>query len=646
MLLLEKKPKACDMIISIFYIILALLGITFLVFIHELGHYFVAKKVGMRVEVFSIGMGKPICSWMHKGVKWQICYLPIGGYVRIAGMEKVKNKEPHEIKDGFYGKKPLDRIKVAIMGPIVNIVFALFAFTLIWAFGGRDKPFAEFTSLIGAVDTHSELYQKGVRPGDEILEYNGETFDGYKDLIFAGIMNGRSQSIEGLKIDYFTGQTTPFDYTLDPYTDTSVPMPDFKTLGILAPARYLIFDRFPGSNANKLPVGSPMENSGIAYGDRIIWANGQIIFSNVQFSDVVNDDTALLTIQRDRQTLQVKVPRVLVADLRIPSHEKAELDDWQHEIGLSKKSTELIFIPYNLTRSCIVENPLTYLDESADEVIPIDLKAGDQILAVDGQRVTTAFELLQKIQQKNIQVVVQRNTPMTPMLWKDEDRRFIDSVKWSHLSEMVTAFGTDRMITVKGDLEFLNPIVPIKRKDSSFYSKQIQEQRVEIRQIRDPIKRRAALKHLNAFQDRFILGVALQDKTVRYNPTPFKLFGNVFEEIYKTFSALIMGYLSPKYMAGPIGIVQVVQKSWMVGFKEVLFWLGAISLNLGILNLLPIPVLDGGHICISIYEGITKKPLKTKVRERLIIPFIILLIFFFIYVTYNDILRIFGRFFR
>ena len=84
----------------------------------------------------------------------------------------------------------------------------------------------------------------------------------------------------------------------------------------------------------------------------------------------------------------------------------------------------------------------------------------------------------------------------------------------------------------------------------------------------------------------------------------------------------------------------------MIGIKEALFWLGAISLNLGILNLLPVPVLDGGTIVLSLFELITGKRIQTKTLEKLIIPFAVILIGFFIFLTYQDIGRIFGGFFR
>lgn len=172
------------MIENIFYAVLAILGLGFLVFIHELGHYFMARRQGMRIEVFAIGFGKPIFSWMHDGVKWQIGMLPFGGYVKIAGMTKEKGVEPADIPDGFFGKKPWARIQVALAGPVVNIVFAFMVFAGLWMFGGRDKKFAEFTHHIGWVDPKSALYDQGVRPGDLIQKYSGRELADLKIWLF------------------------------------------------------------------------------------------------------------------------------------------------------------------------------------------------------------------------------------------------------------------------------------------------------------------------------------------------------------------------------------------------------------------------------------------------------------------------------
>ena len=92
-------------------------------------------------------------------------------------------------------------------------------------------------------------------------------------------------------------------------------------------------------------------------------------------------------------------------------------------------------------------------------------------------------------------------------------------------------------------------------------------------------------------------------------------------------------------------MVQALQNSWSHGIKDAIFWLGFISLNLAFLNLLPIPVLDGGHIVFASIEAVTKKPLKAKTMERLILPFVILIVILFVYLTYHDIMNLLQRLF-
>jgi regulator of sigma E protease len=171
------------------------------------------------------------------------------------------------------------------------------------------------------------------------------------------------------------------------------------------------------------------------------------------------------------------------------------------------------------------------------------------------------------------------------------------------------------------------------------------ESKKEIEAIQDPQKRAEQLRELEKNQRKLVLGVPLKDREVRYNPSPVQQFLNVFEDTWRTISGLVSGVLNPKYVSGPVGIVHVVHQSWMVGAKEALFWMAVISLNLGIVNLLPIPVLDGGHIMFSLLEMITKRPLRSKTMERLVIPFIGLLVALFIYITYQDIARLFSKFF-
>ncbi len=649
-------------LVSILYVILAILGLSFLVFIHELGHYFMARRLGMRVETFSIGFGKPIYSWVRDGVRWQIGWLPFGGYVKIAGMDTADPKDLYEVQDGFFGKSPLDRIKVAFMGPFVNIVFAILAFAALWFLGGRTKNFSDYTSRIGWLDPKSELYQKGIRPGDEILSYNGQAFQGAKDHISAPMTADGEIEVKGNRINFHTKEKTPFQYTVKTYSHPSAVDKDILTAGILQPASYVLYDRLPNNKDNPLPEGSPMQDSGIEYGDRIVWVDGVPIYSSQQLTHVLNDAKALLTIKRGEDVLLRRVPRVRVEELRLDPEFKEELIDWQFEAQLNNvKLPKLYTIPYNLNNEGVVEEPVKFIDKDKEEeayprhvfsTLEAPLEEGDKIVAIDGIPVSYSYEILSHLQQHHVNIIVERDAKLAAVpTWQQADALFDQQFRWEDLQKLIAQIGLSSGPQAAGNLHLLESIVPKMRQDfhlsaenQALLAEELREQKREIDNIDDPEKRAQARALLENRDKQLLLGLpAIQDERVQYNPNPLELFNKVFEEIWHTLKALFTGSLNPKWMSGPIGIVQVVHDHSMVSIKEALFWLGAISLNLGVLNLLPLPVLDGGTICFSLYELITGRRLKSKTLEKLIIPFAILLIGFFIFLTYHDLSRIFSN---
>lgn len=650
------------MIVSFLYLVLAILGLSFLIFIHELGHYFMARRVGMRVETFSIGFGKPIYSWIREGVKWQIGWLLFGGYVKISGMDSADQQDPYAVQDGFFGKKPIDRILVSLMGPLVNIVFALIAFALLWAAGGREKNFSEYTHKIGWVDPKSELYAKGIRPGDEVTAYNHEPFRSSKDHLSVPIMSEGQVEVQGNHLSP-TGQTTPFSYTVKTYPHPASTDRDVVTIGILNPANYVVYDRLSNGNENPLPEGSPMLNSGIAYGDRIVWVDGLPIYSSQELAHVLNTSKALLTIKRGAETFLRRVPRIRADELKLDAEFKEELIDWQFEAQLNgTKIQKLFVIPYNLTNNCIVESVVRFIDkEKEEEAFPehpfanleAPLQQGDLILAVDGIPVTYSYEILDHLQKHWVNIIVERDPQLKQTSsWKEADKRFDQQMNRQDLDKLVHSIGLPNRVTSSGNLIALKPIIPKMRKDfelnaesKALLATELLAQKKQIESIADPEKRAQALHALENYDNELSLGLMVRDEKVRFNPNPFALFDQVFEEIRTTLKALFTGSLNPKWLSGPIGIVQVVHDTSRSSIKEALFWLGAISLNLGILNLLPLPVLDGGTICFSLYELLTGRRLKPKTMEKLIIPFALLLIGFFIFLTYHDLARLFKNFF-
>lgn len=630
-------------ILSIF---LGILALGFLVFIHELGHYIVAKRQKMRVEVFSIGFGKPLFSWMRGDVKWQVCILPFGGYVKIAGMQKEGGVEPSDIPDGYFGKKPWARIKVAFAGPIVNIVFSLIVFLGVYLLGGRDKPYSQFTHRIGWVDEKSELYLNGIRPGDEITEYGDHSYSGMEDILIAGAMKNQSLRIKGNKVNYFTNSKTPFDYTLSSYEDSSK-IEGWKTIGIDAPASFLVY--VPEESKSAF-LSDSIKDSGLQKHDRILWANGELVFSTKQLHEILNDSTTYLTIQRGSEVLQTRVPRVSLQDLRLSRQVKDELSDWNYEISSTPSLNDLYFIPYDLSSNLTISKRLSFLDkdEESKAFSPCErcqsyfpLKRGDKILAINGESVAKPADFLKNLQEKKALIIVQRGEKvLSDKTFSEANEEFSPSAQ--KLKGIVSTIGTNKQVTNQGDIALLNPVKLEKLnelKDPQI-QKMLSAQKAEANRIADTTLRNETLKNIAQFENTYRLGISLSDQKVIYNPSPFVLFTDVFSQIQRTFSGLLMGNLSPKHLAGPIGIMHVVQQSWQIGFAEGLYWVGMISLNLGLLNLLPVPVLDGGHIVLSFVEMVTKKPIKAKTMEKLIIPFVVLLIGFFIYITFHDISRI------
>lgn len=637
------------------YFFLAIIALGVLVFIHELGHYLVAKLVGMNVETFSIGFGYPILKWKWNGVVWKLGCLPFGGYVKISGMEFGKKDKTdacdiYDIPNGFFSKSPMKRIAVAIAGPLANIILAFLIFLLMWSLGGREKPFSEYTQIVGWVDPNSEIYKLGLRPGDIITSYNGNTFTGAKDLIYAAMLEGNQVSISGYHVDYSSSKKIPFKHLISPY-QAPFSTPGILTTGITSGARYLVYNRFSDNSPNKLPEGSPMENSGVEYGDRLIWADGELLFSMEQLSHLLNSQHALLTVKRGNKIFLTREPRISIRDVILPSNIQNDLIDWQYETNIPGRWQDLKILPYVINNEGHIESVMKFVDQdSFDQAFSLKaskqekvLEPHDQILAVDGIPVKNGYEILKLVQKHHVQIMVERGVKINKNVsWKNGDRVFQDSLDYSDISHLASSVGLSDAASQWKNLVLLKPIEPkpadkfvtreeIKQKVDGDGSKQKESS------VKDKAKKIQTINLLDTSSRRLLLGIYLQDETVRYNPSPLVILSDVFNETWQTLRALILGYLNPKWVSGPVGIVRVLHHGWQLGLSEALFWIAAISVNLGVLNLLPIPILDGGYICLSIWEMVTHRKIKSKTMERLIVPFVILLIGLLIFLTFQDI---------
>ena len=158
------------------YLIPFLVLITIVVFVHEYGHYYFAKRYGVGITDFSIGFGREIFGWNDKsGTRWKVCWIPLGGYVQFFGdrnvfsqteQQEIINKYSEEDRQKLFILKPLyQRSLIVAAGPLANYVLAILIFTMIYMFVGKDLT----PALINEVQKDSPAFVAGMKKNDKII---------------------------------------------------------------------------------------------------------------------------------------------------------------------------------------------------------------------------------------------------------------------------------------------------------------------------------------------------------------------------------------------------------------------------------------------------------------------------------------------
>jgi regulator of sigma E protease len=281
---------------TVFYTVLAalfLFGIT--VFVHEFGHFIVARRCGLIVKTFSIGFGPAIVQWKKNGIVYKIGWIPFGGYVSLPqldpeGMERIQGDGT---KESFPEVSPWKKIAVAVSGPLGNIVLAGLLAVAIWLIPGNDAG-TQIRPIIGSIETNSAAYAAGLRKGDEITTVNGATVKNWYDFTVEALL----KNSDTVALDIRNAGTEK---------QLAVPVVKLESgeriIEGIEPAIPCLF-----GSVNK---GSPADRSGIQSGDIALSLNGVTVLGWEHFTELVqavaSGVPSALTVDRKGETLALSI---------------------------------------------------------------------------------------------------------------------------------------------------------------------------------------------------------------------------------------------------------------------------------------------------------------------------------------------------
>jgi regulator of sigma E protease len=262
-----------------------------LVFVHELGHFLVARMLGIRVITFCIGMGPKLLKFRRGETEYAIALLPIGGYVKMAGENP---DEPHTgAADEFLTRPKWDRFRILIAGPAMNVALSLVLMTVVLAQGAQVPIYESDPVDVAVVMKGSPAEQSGIRPGDRIIKVGRQRTDTWEDFFFA--IGGRAERDVPITLLREGRETV---VTVKPEAQTSMRIGDIGVLPKVHPS------------IRSLEANGPADKAGLKVDDVVLALNGEPIVFSLQLSGEIRKhpgEQITLTVQRAGDTIDIKV---------------------------------------------------------------------------------------------------------------------------------------------------------------------------------------------------------------------------------------------------------------------------------------------------------------------------------------------------
>jgi len=566
-------------------ILAGLVMLSVLVIIHEFGHFVVARLFKVGVPVFSVGMGPRIGGFRWKGTDYRISALPVGGYVQMAGADPFGEEDPDayvDPADDFMLKPVWQRLLVMLAGPVANLALPLLILTIILV-GGEKRPDA----VIGMVLPDTPAEHAGLHPDDRILAVNDTPVDIWLDLARA-LRRAEGQDV-ALLVER-DGVRRSVSLPGSVITLTADGLADLRSVGL----SWMNVSTQVGVD----DPTSPAARAGLQTGDGIVDVDGQPVEKWRDLMAALDGDVHEVTYRRarDRDAQEVSDDQ---DDVEIHTTTLRADPDWHPRTG-DPHGEKFGLIPVMLFVGA-------YAKDSAAEEAGVQLN--DRIFAVDGKVVRTWYDLLGMVKQTA--PPQQPITSPTGCLRARADRP------------------EPRMLT-------LTVVRDGKVIDLEFRPRMTREL------VRAMVVYRP-LMGIVQYPDAFVDG-PLRMKSYSLLAAVPEAARETVEVLGTTFGVLAQFLTRERQMketiGGPIAIFDMAGKSAEMGLSSFGRMMAAISIGLGIINLLPVPVLDGGQILFFAIEGVRGRPLSISLREKIQMIGVLVLVALILIVSVNDISRV------
>ena len=606
------------------FVLLTILGISFLICIHEFGHFICARLAGVKVHVFSIGFGQRLWGFQRGGTDYRLSLLPLGGYVQVAGDNPVADRRTLR-PDDLHAKGFLARTLFYSGGVVMNLLFALIVFPLVF-YAGIDFE----APVLGRVNAGGAAWEAGLQAGDRIFSVEGKEVYSYNNITVEVALASASR---GVRVVYERDGTT-YKCTVHPRYSTTR---GIRTMGIGPPAA-------PGPFSLDVPPELAAHETGLRTGDVLLAIDDQPIETIEDWDDWSREVSQQLNIG-GTSAVSLTVRR---AGTDGPTEQDPE---FVFDVPLRPRPDGPLRIGVNATSRRVLG-----LRQDDANLRALDLRRGDRILFVNGQPfsggeldlsgASETVELTVDRPEQDETVVLRTVVPSDQRselaaniaLGPDPDEVRILPQPGS-AAEIAGLRRGDQIKSVNGtlvaDWAELQQAVAVAGEDSitfhvlrpeGFETIEVTPQRVAM----VGFEPRPVLLTVPYRKEEF--GAALEAGVIASI--------DLVKRVYVTLKGLFTGDVSTRNLGGIITISRVSYSEAQRGMSRLFFFLALLSINLAVINVLPIPVLDGGHLMFLLIERIKGSPVSSAVHNYSTILGLVFVLALLVYVTYNDILRL------